>query len=129
MGSRQVFTAQERGETLRGRAERRPRDAVSLQLWQKGHMGSTRASALLGKAVAVLPAAERLQEAISSPEDGLGLSRLDSLSSVERDYLQFCWQAASREAHIHTPGRDRSEPPSPKWRRRFQTTGTFIPLG
>lgn len=44
---------------------------------KKGHVGGIRASAVLGKAIALLPAAEMLQEAISSPEDGLGLSRLD----------------------------------------------------
>ena len=40
-------------------------------------MGGIGASAVLGEAIAVLPAAEKLQGAISSPEDGLGLPRLD----------------------------------------------------
>lgn len=54
VGSRQVCPTQERGELLRGRAGSCPWDAVTLQLQPRGHVGSVRASAVLGKAIPTL---------------------------------------------------------------------------
>lgn len=57
---------------------------------------------MLGKAVTLLPAAEMLQEAISSPGDRLGLSRLDCQAPSSVIICSFAGRLRA-ERHTSTP--------------------------
>jgi len=72
-----------------------------MQLRQKGHMGSIKDSAVLGEAIAVLSAAEMLQEAISSSEDGLGLSGVDHRAPSSVIICSFAAGCEQRGSHPH----------------------------